>query len=54
MTARPASPPPDGLDASRDPGPGPGRNGRVGWLMAGSPVAGFLAAVLLAVAPFIP
>ncbi|MHA7208384.1 alpha/beta hydrolase [Arthrobacter sp. MDT1-65] len=52
MTTLPASPPPDGLDASR--APGPGRSGRVGLLVAGSLVAGALAALLLAAAPFTP
>lgn len=52
MTTLPASPPPDGLDTSR--APGPGRSGRGGLLVAGSLVAGALAAFLLAAAPFTP
>jgi pimeloyl-ACP methyl ester carboxylesterase len=50
--ATPTSPTPRGQD--RPPGPDPSRKGRLGWVVAGSLVAGVLAALLLAGAPFIP
>jgi pimeloyl-ACP methyl ester carboxylesterase len=52
VTNFPASPPPDGLNASR--GPDPVRKGRLGWLVAGALAAGLVAALLLSAAPFIP
>jgi pimeloyl-ACP methyl ester carboxylesterase len=41
-----------GRDRPSQPGPRP--RGRIGWIVAGSLATGLLAAVLLAVAPFIP
>jgi pimeloyl-ACP methyl ester carboxylesterase len=41
-------------DRSRPPGPDPSQQGHIGWIVAGSLVAGILAALLLAAAPFIP
>lgn len=39
---------------ARPPGPGPSRKGHLGWIVAGSLVAGVFAALLLTTAPFIP
>jgi pimeloyl-ACP methyl ester carboxylesterase len=41
-----------GRDRSSHPGPGP--RGHIGWIVAGSLAIGLVAALLLAVAPFIP
>jgi pimeloyl-ACP methyl ester carboxylesterase len=41
-----------GRDRPSQPGPGP--RGHIGWIVAGSLATGLLAALLLAVAPFIP
>ncbi|MFJ5696580.1 alpha/beta fold hydrolase [Arthrobacter sp. NPDC093139] len=53
MTATaPTRPTSKGQD--RQPGPDPSQNGHLGWIVAGSLVAGVLSALLLAGAPYIP
>ncbi len=50
--AAPTNSKPQGQDCPPDPDPS--RKGHIGWIVAGSLVAGVLAALLLAAAPFIP